>query len=109
MTFVELENQVEEWSKRNFPNNQPHHPLLGVGEEVGELDHAHLKMEQGIRGTREELQAKKQDAVGDIVIYLADYCWRNGFSFAYAVECAWSEVKQRDWQKNQKDGVGPSV
>ena len=43
-----LQKEVGEWSRENFPDNQQYHPLLGVSEEVGELCHAHLKMEQGI-------------------------------------------------------------
>lgn len=105
MSLRQLETEVQEWAKRNFPNNKPHMPLLGATEEVGELAHAHLKMEQGIRGTPEEHLAAKKDAVGDIIIYLADYCWRNGFSLAVVVEETWSQVKERDWQKNKKDGV----
>lgn len=63
-TLLELQTQVSEWSHRNFPNNKPHHPLLGIVEEVGELDDA---------TTDEAIE----DAVADILIYAADYCARN--------------------------------
>lgn len=105
MTFTQLQLEVGEWSRRNFPNNQPHHPLLGAVEELGELSHAHLKMEQGIRGTYAEHQCAKLDAVGDIVVFLADYCERNEISLEHAVEVTWGGVKQRDWQKNKQDGT----
>lgn len=104
MNLQTFQAEVGEWSRRNFPNNLPHHPLLGVGEEVGELMHAHLKSDQGIRGTAEEHFLAKVDAVGDIMIYLADYCERNGISMLNAVNFAWSEVRERDWKKNQQDG-----
>jgi NTP pyrophosphatase (non-canonical NTP hydrolase) len=99
-----LQKEVGEWSRRNFPNNKTYHPLLGIGEETGELMHAHLKLEQGIRGTPEEHVAAKKDAVGDIMIYMADYCERNGLDLDECVELAWGEVKQRDWRKHQEKG-----
>lgn len=104
MTFRELQQQVGAWSRHNFPNNKPHHPLLGVSEECGELCHAHLKMEQGIRGTAEEHLEAKADAVGDILIYLADYCERNDLLMEYCVSVAWNQVKDRDWQRFPKNG-----
>lgn len=104
MNLQELQDAVGEWSQRNFPNNQPHHPLLGLTEEVGELSHAHLKMDQKIRGTWSEHQAAKVDAVGDIVIYLADYCERNNINLEAAVTTTWACVRARDWQRNPATG-----
>ncbi len=66
--------------------------------------HSHLKAVQGIRNN-ENHAAKKKDSVGDIVIYLADYCTAEGIDFQNAVETAWNEVKQRDWKKNATTGV----
>lgn len=96
--------EVSAWSQRNFPDGKPHQPLLGVGEESGELMHAHLKAEQGIRGTVDEHHAAKIDAVGDIVIYLADYCARNGLTLGGAVEKTWAKVGQRDWRTDPTGG-----
>jgi NTP pyrophosphatase (non-canonical NTP hydrolase) len=105
MNLKTLETKVSMWSEKNFPGNKPYHPLLGIGEEVGELMHAHLKMEQGIRGSAEQHHTAKEDAVGDIVIYLADYCWRNGIDFEHAVTKAWDEVSRRDWTKHPESGT----
>ncbi len=104
MDLAQLQQEVATWSKHNFPYNEPHHPLLGLAEEVGELSHAHLKMEQGIRGTESEHMNAKYDAVGDIIIYLADYCFRNGIKLNLAVIQAWDEVKNRDWIKYPRNG-----
>jgi NTP pyrophosphatase (non-canonical NTP hydrolase) len=100
-----IQELQKEWQKKNFPNAKPYQPLLGLAEEVGELSHAHLKSEQGIRGTQEELTAKKKDAVGDIVIYLAGYCNLNGLDLSECVALAWEQVSKRDWNKNREDGV----
>ncbi len=105
MNLFELQAEHMEWLEKNFPQQQPADPLLGIVEEVGELAHAHLKASQSIRGTPEELQAEARDAIGDIVIYLTSYCNTNGYDLALAVGHAWREVKQRDWQKYPKDGV----
>ena len=98
--LYELQNEVGAWSRRNFPNNQPYHPLLGLQEEVGELAHAHLKAEQGIRGTDKEHHRAKIDAVGDILIYLCDYCERNCIALDTAVGMTWDKVSRRDWRKD---------
>lgn len=76
MNFELLQQEVGEWLKKQpfGPGQQPWEPLMGIGEEVGELQHAHLKLQQGIRGTPAELEAKARDAVGDIIIYTAGFC-----------------------------------
>lgn len=104
MNLHDLQNDVGDWSHKNFGNQPSYRPLLGVAEEVGELCHSHLKTEQGIR-TAENHQAKKCDAVGDIVIYLADYCYRENISLNECVADAWEEVRKRDWTKNKKQGI----
>jgi NTP pyrophosphatase (non-canonical NTP hydrolase) len=104
MNLSDLMCEVSQWAEYNFPDAQPHQPLLGALEELGELAHAHLKEEQGIRGLSSEHQAAKVDAIGDVVIYLAHYCSLNCIDFADAVEQTWRLVAQRDWQKNKLTG-----
>lgn len=59
--------QVGEWSQRNFGDQLPHRPLLGIIEEICELD--------------DSLRALQRvdviDAVGDIAVYMADYFHRQ--------------------------------
>jgi hypothetical protein len=102
---------VAGWRARNFPNthNERHltyamDPLIGVLEELGELSHAHLKMRQGIRGDSERHIVAAKDAVGDIVVYLADYCSRMGFSLEECTTMAWESVQKRDWVKYPETG-----
>ncbi len=101
MNLEQLQKEGWEWVRHNFPNGKPYQPLLGVTEEVGELCHAHLKMEQGIRNATKE---DKEDAIGDIIIYLADYCNRNGINIQHALETAWATANKRDWIKYPKNG-----
>lgn len=96
LTFEQLKNDVGAWSQANFGNSPtrelpvetqlgptPHSPdttiaclgsvapLLGMGEEIGELCEAHVK------GSTELVR----DSIGDILIYLADFCYREKFPF----------------------------
>jgi len=107
--FREFQDEVAEWGDRNFPKSTPYQPLLGLAEEVGELSHAHLKGEQGLRHTPLEIHRMKKDAVGDILIFLAHYCHKNNFDLQDCKDMVWEQVKQRDWIKNQKNGIVPPV
>lgn len=105
MLLSAFQREHKRWLQHNFPNQRPHDALLGLAEEVGELSHAHLKFEQGIRGI-DETEYRKQagDAIGDIVIYLASYCNTNGFNLAEEANRAWDEVKNRDWRARPNTG-----
>jgi NTP pyrophosphatase (non-canonical NTP hydrolase) len=107
MDLVKFQREVQFWSKKNFPKGKKYQPLLGATEELGELCHIHLKTEQGIRGydSQEKSVSEKLDAIGDIVIYLADYCARNGLSLKKAIGSTWLRVQARDWVKNKLEGV----
>ncbi len=96
----EFQQEVNKWADRNFPTAKPHMPLLGLAEEVGELSHSHLKGEQGIRHTKVEIYKMKKDAVGDIMIFLANYCGLNNLDLQDCVEQTWAQVKERDWIAN---------
>jgi NTP pyrophosphatase (non-canonical NTP hydrolase) len=104
MNLRKLQNEVKEWTAKNFPEARTYQPLLGIVEEVGELSHAHLKQEQGIRGTWKAHQDAKTDAVGDIIIYLAHYCELNQINLEDAVNITWANVSQRDWITNALEG-----
>lgn len=101
MSIKYLQTEQAVWSERNFGKHDYHHPLMGVVEEVGELHHAILKQEQGIRGTHAEHEEAAKDAVGDIVIYLADVCTCRGWDMAEIIQTTWARVKLRDWRKER--------
>jgi NTP pyrophosphatase (non-canonical NTP hydrolase) len=103
-TLTQIQLEIEAWSVRNFGKQPSWCPLLGVTEEVGELSHAYLKRQQGIRGTTEEHNEALRDAVGDIMIYLLDFCGREGINLEDILDETWNQVKQRDWNKNKVDG-----
>ena len=95
------------WLRHNFPDQRPHDALLGLAEEVGELAHAHLKWEQGIRGlSTEKYRELAGDAIGDIMIYLASYCNTNGFDMQQELYKAWEGVRKRDWREDPENAAG---
>ncbi len=105
LTFEKLQIEHISWSQSNFPDMKAYQCLLGIFEEVGELSHAHLKREQGIRGTEQEHLERAKDAIGDIVIFLAGYCSKMGFDFQKVVAVTWTDVRMRDYIKDKlKDG-----
>jgi NTP pyrophosphatase (non-canonical NTP hydrolase) len=104
--LAERQAHHKKWTKSNFGSTYhlSHHPLLGIVEEVGELSHAHLKAEQAIRGNDKSWEAQRRDAVGDIVIYLMDYCNRYNLDLEQCIMDAHAEVLNRDWVANPEDG-----
>jgi len=101
-TFATLQAQVSVWSFENFGLHDGTQPLLGVVEEVGELSHVHLKTLQNIRNAETTKEARV-DAVGDILVYLADYCFRENINMQLAVQETWKKVQRRNWKKNPND------
>lgn len=95
------------WSRHNFGHLKSDYnaPFKGMVEELGELSHALLKQEQGIRGTFEEHEAKAKDAVGDLFVFMADLCTRRGWSLGEIIQQTWLEVSARDWRLFPKNGI----
>lgn len=99
-----LQKQQKKWAIKNFGEIPSWQPLIGVVEEIGELAHSYLKRAQGIRNN-EDHNAGIRDAIGDIVVYLADFCNREGIDFEETVRDVWVKVAKRDWKKNKDKGV----
>lgn len=97
MNLRQLQDELKPWEQHNFGDRPSWYPLLGVVEEVGELAHAYLKRAEGIR-LNENHTEKERDAVGDIVIFLADFCNAQGYDMGEIIAETWARVKQRDWK-----------
>jgi NTP pyrophosphatase (non-canonical NTP hydrolase) len=93
----------KKWKAYNFGRSPGWHPLLGIVEEVGELSHAYLKREQKIRGAQAEHEAEMRDAVGDILLYLIDFCNIEKIDIEDTLLKTWGQVSKRDWKRNPKD------
>lgn len=99
-----VQDEVRAWSADNFGEQPSWKPLLGIGEELGELQHHYLKRAQGIR-TTEDHDAGIRDAVADILIYLCDFCAREDIDLDAQLAQTWHEVKQRNWRASPQDGT----
>ena len=95
MSLTRLQGEMQVWLHNNFPATDSIQQFLGVVEEVGELAHSILKLDQGIRGDSHVAEAK--DAVGDIAIFLLNFCNKQGWNFEEILNETWSEVRGRDW------------
>lgn len=99
-----FQHQVCQWAADNFPDEREWHLLLGAMEEVGELCHAYLKRDMGIRGTDAEHQMEMKDAIGDICVFVAQFCNRVGLDLESCIEDTWDSVRTRDWRKYPHNG-----
>lgn len=97
-----LQIDANSWARQNFPDNEQWMPLVGAMEELGELAHAFLKTKQGIRGYTSV--AEQEDAIGDIVIYLTDFCNLNEIDFGKALSSTWDKVVKRNWIEDPISG-----
>lgn len=109
MNIREIQEQVTHWARANFADKPDgtvdyHKPFMGLVEEVGELSHALLKQEQGIRGPFAEHEDEAKDAVGDIMIYLFHLCGERGWDLEDIVVDTWNKVSKRDWKSNPVNG-----
>lgn len=96
-----LQPEIAAWRVKNFPESGMIHQFMGMVEEVGELSHAILKDQQGVRDSNED---EAKDAVGDILIFLINFCSTMGWDVEEILTTTWDEVKQRDWIKHPVDG-----
>lgn len=105
LNFATLQVEHRAWEAHNFGDQQAYRSFLGIVEELGELAHCILKGEQNIRGSQQEFDAKAQDAIGDITVFLASYCNKRNWDYQSIIESVWGEVKNRDWKKYPKNGL----
>lgn len=73
-TLKQLQEEHRAWKAHNFPDSANHYPLLGMTEELGELMEAKTCADHG-------------DAVGDTIVYIADYCNVKGWNLQTLWDC----------------------
>lgn len=83
----ELENKVIYWSqeRRIIPNGTPVSQLLKAVSEVGELCDAEGKKDR----------KAIEDAVGDVLVCLINYCALRNLDMATCLGKAYDEIKDR--------------
>ena len=96
LTLRDLQAEHAVWAQQNYPDETELGAFLGLVEELGELARAEGKVRQKFRGiSAGAAHDQRIDGIGDLVIYLAGYCTRNGIDLQDAVEMTWDQVKQR--------------
>lgn len=96
-----LQVMLSRWETRNFGAGTLAHRALGVCEEAGELAHAILKHEQGIRGMgdRDAMREAAGDAIADVTIYAINLATALRLDFGTLVRGVAEQVMGRDWKK----------
>ena len=100
-TLARVQQEQVTWVKHNFENRPAWMPIMGLSEEVGELNHAFLKREQKIR-TSEDHSAMIKDALADIIIFACDVATAENIDLRKALEETWDKVKKRDWKAKRQ-------
>lgn len=104
LTLDEFQDLLVIWTNHNFPEATEDQQVLGMMEELGEFAHAKLKDEQGIRGTKEKHVEAMKDALGDLLVFVSNFCNHRGWSLQQILIDTWDEIKTRDWQKDKLAG-----
>ena len=108
-TLDKLQDEIAQWHRINYPNDDLESSLLGVMEELGELNRVQLKQDGGIRGTWEYWEAEKQKEVGDVVIGLINFCSFADIKFSSIVADSGLAVVEFDTAKKALLCVGSST
>ncbi len=119
MNLARFQTELMLWQGHNFPDRTNIDPTMGVAEEFGELceqlepddshirelaiaigrlHHHSLKRRQEIRGKAEVHETKIRDALGDILIFVADIHNSFGWSVEGTLDKVWGEVRERNWR-----------
>ena len=96
-----LQKELAKWQTDNFPPEKSTllHMALGVAEETGELAHAVLKADQGIRNVTDKRKLIA-DAVADNFIFGMQILTKMGYEAEDIVETVALSVMKRDWKSN---------
>lgn len=67
--FDTIQAEQVAWSLKNFGEQPAYRPMLGIIEELRELEDA----------DNDENDVEVEDALGDVAIYMLDYCGKRGW------------------------------
>lgn len=76
MNLIAIQAEQIEWSERNFGKQHARYPLLGMIEELLEFEEAWQTRRALVQDDTDRTTAVDDvvDAIGDIAIYMLDYC-----------------------------------
>ena len=93
-------DEVERYDDKLFK-----YPFLQLLSIIGDISHNHLKLNQGIRGSADELQVKLVISIARLIRWLKGYCLNRSIDFEDALETTWAQVEKRDWVKWKRNGI----
>lgn len=82
--MIKFQADLKCWLDYNFPDTTRDQQIMGVVEELGELFECQILYDSGTGSGQEEKALK--DAVGDVVIFLCNYCTKADISLCYSIE-----------------------
>jgi NTP pyrophosphatase (non-canonical NTP hydrolase) len=87
MSYANVEIKIIQWSeaRKIIPNSTPEIQLLKAMSEMGELADATIKND------REAIE----DAVGDVMVCLVNYCALQDLNLVDCMEVAYDQIKNR--------------
>jgi NTP pyrophosphatase (non-canonical NTP hydrolase) len=87
MSYANIEIKIIQWAeaRKIIPNSTPEVQLLKAVSEMGELADATLKKD------REAME----DAVGDVMVCLINYCALQDLNLVNCMEVAYDQIKNR--------------
>ena len=87
MTYASVEIKIIQWAeaRKIIPNSTPEVQLLKAMSEMGELADATIKND------RESIE----DAVGDVMVCLINYCALQDLNLVDCMEVAYDQIKNR--------------
>ena len=87
MSYSDVQMKIIQWSeaRKIIPNSTPQAQLLKAVEELGELAAATM------RGNRPGME----DAVGDVMVCLVNYCALSDIDLVECMKGAYDEIKDR--------------
>lgn len=80
-----FEQEVGDWAVENFGEQPSVNPFLGTAEELSELAELFVEEVDG-EWMEKEVTEEEIDAVGDVLVFFADFCSRHEISYAKAAE-----------------------
>lgn len=97
-----MQGEHSEWQRRNFAESATGaNSYLGMVEEMGEMAHAMLKRNQGIRDIDDEKALDLIiDAHCDWIIFSFGLANDLGYDLESELERVWGKVRNRDWIAN---------
>lgn len=95
-------HDITVWMHRNLPNTTVDTRMHALTEEVGEVARCLAKMNDGMRGTREEWMAELHKEIGDVFITLVMLTSKLDLDFWEVVNERWETIRQKDLVKDPR-------